>query len=131
MEDAVVALTESVNANQQFRVVGWFKPSYDDEGVASGHFQYHISSFFPTTPLSTQQNALRYGVAPAEELPSLARPSSSNTQGSRPNNFTPSNRTQNVAAAVDDAPNNAEATGQMVTGPNNEIGIQRTPTGTR
>ena len=61
MEDAVIALADSINASQKFRVIGWFKPAQDDEGVASGHFSYHVCSLFPKSPLTPAQSLLLYG----------------------------------------------------------------------
>ena len=62
MEDAVCRLCSSINAQQKFRVIGWFKPAQTEEGsVASGHFAYHVCSLIPHGALSAHQQALMYG----------------------------------------------------------------------
>ena len=62
MEDAVCRLCASINAQQKFRVIGWFQPAQTEEGsVASGHFAYHVCSLIPHGDLSAHQQALMYG----------------------------------------------------------------------
>ena len=61
MEDAVIQLLRDIVTNQGVRLIGWFKPAIDEEGVASGTFSYHISTILPVLPLTEAQNALLYG----------------------------------------------------------------------
>ena len=56
MEDSVVALIRHVVQRQGVRVIGWFKPAIDEDGVASGTFAYHISNVIPVLPLTAEHD---------------------------------------------------------------------------
>ena len=52
VDENVQLLVQAVNAEQGFRVEGWFKPAADEEGTAIENKKYHISSLRPETPLT-------------------------------------------------------------------------------
>ena len=66
MEDKVTALASNVFNTQGVRIIGWFKPAIDEEGVASGNFAYHISAIIPVAPLNEQQQLMMYGSPDAD-----------------------------------------------------------------
>ena len=66
MDDCVAALAAAVDKIQKFRVIGWFKPSQDDDGVAAGNFSYHICKLLPNSELNDYQQSLMYGARDVE-----------------------------------------------------------------
>ena len=68
MEECVIELASNINENQRFRVIGWFKPTSDDEGVVSGQISYHISHISPLQPLSAIQKMKKYGASLEPDL---------------------------------------------------------------
>ena len=61
MEDAVIALANNITSSQGWRVIGWFKPGTDEEGVSSANYVYHVSKLEPLQPLTDDQKDLMYG----------------------------------------------------------------------
>ena len=70
LDMAVQDLVADINQTQGFRVIGWFKPAFDDEGTAIEHKKFHICSLEPATPMTAAQMAMRYNGS-GMELPSV------------------------------------------------------------
>ena len=70
LDMAVQDLVADINQTQGFRVIGWFKPAFDDEGTAIEHKKFHICSLEPATPMTAAQIAMRYNGS-GMELPSV------------------------------------------------------------
>ena len=67
MDDCVAVLAAAVYGNKKIRVIGWFKPSQDDDGVAVGNFSYHICLLLPNSELTDYyQQSLLYGARAVE-----------------------------------------------------------------
>ena len=74
MDEAVADLAESVDKNQKFRVIGWFKPAQDEDGVAAGNFAYHVCYIEPSTPLDAIQQSMMYGAVNDRALSDVISP---------------------------------------------------------
>ena len=62
LDESVEKMITSINANQGFSIVGWFKPAHDEEGVAIEHKKFHLCSISPATELTDAQLALQFSV---------------------------------------------------------------------
>ena len=64
LDETVQEIVQSINENQGFRIVGWFKPATDEEGTAVEHKRFHVCSLSPEMPLSEGQLSLKFTVTP-------------------------------------------------------------------
>ena len=60
LDESVEKMVTSINSNQGFLIVGWFKPAHDEEGVAIEHKKFHLCAVTPAGELSDTQLALQF-----------------------------------------------------------------------
>ena len=62
LDESVQNVVQSVNANQGFRILGWFKPAQDEDGTAVENKRFHVCCLIPETDLEMEQFAKKYFV---------------------------------------------------------------------
>ena len=54
-------MVENIDAEQGFRIKGWFKPAVNENDSVAEEFVFHISYLQPNEPLTEEQIDMRYG----------------------------------------------------------------------
>ena len=67
LDTSVEALVADINKNQGFKIIGWFKPAFDDDGVALEHQKLHVCSLEPAKRLTNDQLAKLFNGGDASE----------------------------------------------------------------
>ena len=60
LDDSVQEMVREINAGEEFRILGWFKPASDEEGTAVENKKFHIAALFPEKDLTVNQMTKKY-----------------------------------------------------------------------